>query len=251
MQLLIIPDIHTKVDLAHSIIDLQYNQVDQIVMLGDYVDDFDDNPAIMLRTLEAVGKWQQDEKIVMLCGNHEAAYMHPRMRCRGWDEAKQWAWDLSIQAKKFDPKGFATHWYVDDLLLTHAGLAEGRDLISQDQKLHNFIQNGIYYEELDYHKRDGGGNERGSIITSRPHYTAPTRKYKQIFGHTPTTGITKHYQNNGVNKVDLDFWYANIDTHLNTYVIVDTNNVDDMQIMYTWDIVNGYRKPLIQQSPTP
>lgn len=240
MQLLIIPDIHTKVDLAQRIVNTHRDKVDHIVMLGDYVDDFDDNAAIMLHTLECVGKWQQDEKITLLCGNHEAAYMHPRMRCRGWDEAKQWAWDLCIQLKKFDPKGFATHWYEDDLLLTHAGLAEGRDLISQTNKLEQFIQNGIYYEELDYHKRDGGGNNIGSIITSRPQYNTPSRKYKQIFGHTPTRSKAIEVQT--YDKDDLSFWYANIDTHLNTYVIVDTSNVEDFKFMYTFDIVEGYLK---------
>ena len=226
MQLLIIPDIHTKVDLAQRIIDKHINEVDQVVLLGDYVDEWNDNAAIMLHTLEYVGKWQQNDKIVLLCGNHEAAYMHPRMRCRGWDEAKQWAWDLSIQLKKFNPKGFATHWYADDLLLTHAGLAEGRDLISQDQKLHNFIQNNIYYEELDYHKRDGGDNERGSIITSRPQYNTPSRKYKQIFGHTPQKNRSLHtYDDAG-----LAFWWECIDTNLKSYVLVDTNNVEDLII---------------------
>lgn len=216
MKLLIIPDIHTKVELAQSIIDKHYNEVDRIVMLGDYVDDFDDNAAIMLRTLEYVGKWQQDPKITLLCGNHEAAYMHPRMRCRGWDEAKQWAWDLSIHLKKFDPKGFATHLYVDDLLLTHAGLAEGRDLISQTNKLEQFIQNNIYYEEIDYHKRDGGVNATGSIITNRPKYNSVSRKYRQIFGHTP--GKYPVISEGNI----MEIWWACLDTNLNHYATYDT-----------------------------
>lgn len=224
MQLLIIPDIHTKVVRAQSIVDKHINNVDQVVMLGDYVDEWDDNAAIMLTTLEYLGQWQKHEKIITLCGNHEAAYMHPRMRCRGWDEAKQWAWDLSIHLKKFDPKGFATHLYVDDLLLTHAGLAEGRDLIAQANKLDNFIQNNIYTEELDYHKRDGGTQDAGSIITTRPKYTAPSCKYKQIFGHTPIANIFGSFNEDG------SFWYADIDTNLESYVIVDTNNLEGMQI---------------------
>jgi len=230
MNLLIIPDIHTKVDLAQRIIDKHINEVDQVVLLGDYVDEWNDNAAIMLHTLEYVGKWQQNDRIVLLCGNHEAAYMHPRMRCRGWDEAKQWAWDLSIQLKKFDPKGFATHWYVDDLLLTHAGLAEGRDLISQVDKLGSFIQNNIYHVDLDYHFRDGGLNDIGSIITSRPQYNTPSRKYKQIFGHTPQKKVVPEYY------AERNFWYANVDTNLESYVIVDTNNLEELSI---------------QQSPTP
>lgn len=225
MNLLIIPDIHTKVDLAQRIIDKHINEVDQVILLGDYVDEWNDNAAIMLHTLEYVGKWQQNNKIVLLCGNHEAAYMHPRMRCSGWDEAKQWAWDLSIHLKKFDPKGFATHWYADDLLLTHAGLAEGRDLISQVDKLGSFIQNNIYHVDLDYHFRDGGLNDIGSIITSRPQYNTPSRKYKQIFGHTPQKKVVPKYYN------ERNFWYANIDTNLASYVLVDTNNLDDLQVI--------------------
>ena len=216
MNLLIIPDIHTKVDLAQSIIDKHINEVDQVVLLGDYVDEWNDNAAIMLHTLEYVGKWQQNDKIVLLCGNHEAAYMHPRMRCRGWDEAKQWAWDLSIHMKKFDPKGFATHWYVDGLLLTHASLAEGRDLISQTHKLEQFIQNNIYYEELDYHKRDGGVNYIGSIITSRAKYSSVSKKYRQIFGHTP--GKYPIITEGDVNEI----WWACLDTNLNHYATYDT-----------------------------
>jgi len=224
MNLLIIPDIHTKVVRAQAIVDKHINNVDSVVMLGDYVDEWNDNAAMMLTTLEYLGEWQKNEKIVTLCGNHEAAYMHHRMRCRGWDEAKQWAWDLSIHMKKFDPRGFATHWYADDLLLTHAGLAEGRDLIAQANKLENFIQNNIYSENLDYHKRDGGTQDIGSIITSRPQYNTPSRKYKQIFGHTPQKKVVPEYY------AERSFWYANIDTNLTSYVIVDTNNLEELQI---------------------
>lgn len=230
MKIGIIPDIHTKIDRAESIIHYLYGNlgVHGIVFLGDYVDDFNDDVRTMVRTLLKVGEWQSNYNNIMLLGNHEANYMHPKMKCVGWTKEKQEMWDL-FNGLDFKVTGLGTHYMVypethgekgPSVLFTHAGLPAGLNVNKQTADLYRFITEGVYKDSLDYHVYDGGEHATGSIITARNKRTPYEKKYRQIFGHTPSDKPQITFGDNG------KWLHVGLDTNLNHFGVMMTDSQD-------------------------
>lgn len=229
MHIGIIPDIHCKCRVVNNILDWLSPQVDEIVMLGDYVDDFNDDTAVMRQTILNIASWQDysDKPLYMLLGNHEASYMNREARCSGHTKQKQSIWDAAVRDNIFDPKKFLSHKLYGNLLITHAGLNFRQDFYQQIELFNNFIANPTQWDSflMGYHICDGGMG-LGSIITSRSKYIKPSKQFCQIFGHTrqPRTGpeINIHENNN---------FYINLDTDLQHIMIVNTNDMFNHNII--------------------
>jgi len=184
MKLLIIPDIHTKVEKANQII-ARWPEVDKVILLGDYVDEFHDSPWVMGETLLAVGEWQKDPKIVLLLGNHEASYIAPEARCSGWEIGKKLVWDQAVLSGHFDPKKFqAAYQPTQDILFTHAGFYTGEHFQDQISAVTALIESKKWATKIDYNKADGGRNLGESILCGRYLRAVPDPAYFQVFGHT-------------------------------------------------------------------
>lgn len=212
----IIPDIHNKAEEAQSIVDELKPLVERIVMLGDYVDDFDDDHRQFYQMLKKIGEWQRDPQIITLMGNHEASYMVREARCKGWTHAKQEMWWMYADTFLDTRRLLACH-HEGDVLFTHAGLAEGVDLAEQVALVEG-VRNGKWAAKLDYHPYDGGSNKGWSILTGRFGYGYKRAVgQRQIHGHTPKPRVSPEYNNR--------LWQSiNFDTELACYGILNLKN---------------------------
>lgn len=214
----IVSDIHNKTNKANKIIKFLKNlPVNDIILLGDYVDDFGDSDIDMSRVLHWIGECQKDPQIKMLIGNHEASYMCPQMRCSGWSSDKQWAWNKAVLTKVFDPTQFQAAIVRDGYYFTHAGIHKNTDFEIQIKLVEDLIYNNTFYYRFDYHRFDGGENQNGSILTGRHKYTPLDLKYFQVCGHTPHENPVIHYDNGTWKAVELD-------TNLKHFMVLDTDS---------------------------
>jgi len=122
MKYLIIPDVHNRFELVEKII----NRVkpDLTIFLGDFFDDFHDNPLI----IEEVACWFKEsihkKDRIHLCGNHDVHYWfkdNKKIRCSGYEDIKSIRINDIITTKEWEKLKF---YYVLDnkWLLSHAGV---------------------------------------------------------------------------------------------------------------------------------
>ncbi len=89
MRLLIVPDIHNRIENAEHWLTTQ--EFDRVVFLGDYFDNFGDNVTDARRTAFWLRNRMDTTDDIFLLGNHDASYMfpdEPRLDCPGYTRAK-------------------------------------------------------------------------------------------------------------------------------------------------------------------
>jgi predicted phosphodiesterase len=87
----ILPDVHTHWRVAEKIIDHHKNDADKVIFLGDYFDQFHDNPHIAADTAEWFHHSVNQPNRVHICGNHDVQYWFKdcnEIRCSGYDKFK-------------------------------------------------------------------------------------------------------------------------------------------------------------------
>jgi len=83
MQTLVIPDIHQQIDKAQAFLTLFENEVDRVIFLGDY---FDQWPNITHTSITDTCIWLRNTherlgaKATFLCGNHDLPYIEDAVR---------------------------------------------------------------------------------------------------------------------------------------------------------------------------
>lgn len=135
----IIPDIHNKVSKAETLVKkIEMDpQIQKIVFLGDYFDDFHDHP----NDAKATAMWLKESLTksnrIHLIGNHDLAYFYPwnpHTSCPGWEKSKQH--EVNKILNKEDIENFQAHYIVNKeqkgqtcptcptcpTLISHAGL---------------------------------------------------------------------------------------------------------------------------------
>ncbi|MEI7958343.1 MAG: metallophosphoesterase family protein [Verrucomicrobiota bacterium] len=120
MRTLVIPDLHHRVENAEHWLESQ--NYSRVVFLGDYFDDFNDDPAVAMRTAEWL-RWRIEQTHdVFLLGNHDAPYMfpeNPQIDCPGYTQEKATAIRkilLPEHWRRFQIMNVEQCW-----LLSHAG----------------------------------------------------------------------------------------------------------------------------------
>lgn len=126
----IIPDIHNKVSKAETLakkIEMD-TRIQKIIFLGDYFDDFHDQP----KDTKATAIWLKESLAkpnrLHLVGNHDLAYFYPwnpHTSCPGWERNKQH--EVNKILNKADIKSFKAHCIINrgqtcPTLISHAGL---------------------------------------------------------------------------------------------------------------------------------
>jgi len=180
MKTLIIPDIHNDVDTATHI--LKRESYDTVVFLGDYFDDFDDNPAIAKRTAEWLKDKLNRKNYIFLIGNHDLPYMwpeEPEFRCSGFTWLK--AYTINNVLTRADWAKLKLYACTNDgFLLSHAGLDNNLSMSLEPSSLsYQCIKDPLLLAG-----RDRGGSEKiGGILWCDFNSITPNR-YPQIVGHT-------------------------------------------------------------------
>jgi hypothetical protein len=216
MNIIVIPDIHTKYEKAARIIE-RYNHTHKFVFVGDYFDQFNDNPEINQMTAEWLKYHLNDDNKVFLVGNHDIHYMPwASFFCSGFSTAKKEAINsvLSIDDwNKLKYFHFENGWFF-----SHGGLSEHwfkhpvNDNITPDH-VQRVVDSSI--EELKMSKLNnaiyaadifrGGRNKKGGLLWNDWRNMDLIVGIKQVVGHTPlprVTAISDNITNSSIVNVD-------------------------------------------------
>lgn len=118
---LILPDIHHKCERAERII--KSEGADEVILLGDYFDDFNDTPEQVTETCEWLSMSVNKPNRIHLFGNHDThyAYNYGTFKCSGFEQWKKFIVDDTVPRDVWEKlKWF--HVLDNTWLITHAGL---------------------------------------------------------------------------------------------------------------------------------
>lgn len=205
MKTFIVGDLHLQSQKILPIIKplLIENKIEQIIFIGDYVDQWGQtgNDSLYIseiNTLLNFKEWchEQNIKVIYLLGNHDVIYLIDSCKIYTSDSRKI-RYQVAQMLLELEPTlSVNVHGYQ----LSHAGFAKNlqvsNDLsIKHLQTLENMVGPG-----------SGGSNPYGSEIWLRPEELEkyPSKNYsKQIFGHTPVKTININENNINVDTFSL------------------------------------------------
>lgn len=223
-KVLIISDVHTKIDRVEKII--KFEGPDQIVFLGDEFDDWNETPDDT-RDTAAWYDWSVNQpNRVHVFGNHNISYVcgNRYAFCSGWKQWKQMIYDDIIDSRTW--RKVKWFYIMDDWLVSHAGLTPNF-LPKQNmnlQEIATFLEEEsmaankcLYSNQIHWFYRAGvsrGGNAAtGGLLWSDFNMDfVPIPGIKQLFGHTPND--IPYISSDGMN-IDLDTSMKHYAVYLN------------------------------------
>lgn len=222
MKTLLIPDIHTHVDIAIKMI--QSEPHDRAIFLGDWFDEFGDDQDIAAKTatrLEAAIEGRKDD--IFLLGNHDVMYLFSESSavtaCSGFTEAKARAIRAAIDIKKVRER-FRLYTEIDGYFISHAGLHPFHDkymLRHNPETILAMLAEGKVAQCLRAGVSRGGNIRVGGIDWLDWNEFEPIPGMNQICGHTPAAEVRYREGKDSKN------WC--IDTQLRHYAVIDNGVV--------------------------
>lgn len=184
MKTIVIGDIHGKVELVEAAL----ARKEPKVFVGDFLDSFERTSVEEVTCLRLVYEAIQRRENVQACiGNHELSYLYKSQLCSGYDARTQ----ILVDAFQRDVAGLET-WmkpfvWVEDVLVTHAGLSAERLPPSDTQDVLILVKEYLdrpitSFFDIGYAR--GGGHRTGDIFWCDIREFAPIPNVKQIFGHS-------------------------------------------------------------------
>jgi hypothetical protein len=165
MKELIIPDVHLKHRRVQEILDRE--PADRNIFLGDWFDDFDDNPTMNADTADWLVKRMESTTSgtdVFLLGNHDTHYLFPQVPqliCSGYNSYKAAAIRKIVKEEHRDR--FRTHAFSlsgGNIMFSHAGLHP--DLLPSLTVLEDIAEQAINdLKNKKMHYFFGAGYSRG------------------------------------------------------------------------------------------
>ena len=236
MQVLIIGDVHNKIDRVESALKAW---VGPVVLIGDYFDDFDDTINDAIKTAEWLKHSLQYANRVHLMGNHDFQYMLPvtsGVWCSGYTIAKHnsikqvltpqdWLrvkYFHSIDNCWFSHAGITRQWFDHPIHgTTIDGIEDKINAAVQSSQARDYTQIGCIYG-ADYYR--GGQFKKGGILWNDWRNSEHFKDITQVMGHTPVNSITVD-TDESLNSTNI-----NVDTHMHQVAILDTQN-NNLQIL--------------------
>lgn len=223
MKILCVGDVHNRAEvLVKSLILADQHKVDKVILMGDYVDDWEDSSDDTKVVLGVLNEVIEDPRVIALLGNHELSYLEDQ-RCGGWSASKAIVFNKMFQRSKF-----SLSYQYENWLFSHAGLLErwrkyaNRLNIETDRTNDPvYIQQGkdetyaswlerLWIEYPGIYKSIGPG--RGGFGIGSPLWADweellenPVDEINQVVGHTPGRDIRVE-QVNGNTYVNVDVW---------------------------------------------
>lgn len=260
MKTLIIPDIHNKIGRADLVIKAHYDEVDKVIFLGDFFDDYGDSVEDASKTASWVRAKMEDPKFNFIWGNHDISYGYhwsPFVRCSGYEMEKKDA-IIKIMTRDCWDK-FVPYIWEQDYLLSHAGASWNfLKTLNSSFKFSTITVEEIAQEleiswSIDQHRNlpqgskpilfnagwdRGGYDPAGGLNWGCWTTFNCVPGLKQIVGHTVVKKplvkfideIITHNLYVGdaglaVYPEDVKGWALNIDTNLHNYVILENGRV--------------------------
>ena len=217
-KFLFIGDIHGQ-DTWGTIANDALAKFQDVIFVGDYVDSFNISPALIIHNLEAIigFKIQNPDKVTLLLGNHDWAYIYDEQAISGfkWHQWQQYKKIFKDNIDLFDLAwGYTNPMTKKYTLATHAGLTKGYwnrrvlpRLEDPEDKLCKLTEGkGLempMHEVLNYLKGDekfwAVGPMRGGFGHPSPLWADyqelledPYEGINQVFGHTASGTISTH-----------------------------------------------------------
>lgn len=246
MNYLILPDVHTRWETAERIINHHANDVDKVVFLGDYFDDFYDTPQLASETADWFRHSINQPNRIHLCGNHDVHYWFKdcnEVRCSGYDQFKSIA--INDIVTKDDWEKLVFFYVIDDTwLLSHGGVHphwlninnEEGPTITLPQVVERLERDSKVCVKNLYRRNYHWFIQEGFARSSCPCYGGllwcdwnqefhPVMGINQIVGHTPNPDVSWIFRKRGdarsqiaplgvVPKLGIDVSYnLDLDSH--------------------------------------
>lgn len=225
-KILVIGDIHNKLDNVKKV---TAAWTDQIVFLGDYFDDFDDNAV----ETEATALWLkesiQHSNRIHLMGNHDFHYMvkpAATLYCSGfagwkheiinsiltYEDWNKLEYFYSVNNTWFSHAGITRYWFEHPTIGTtegHIRAEIAKSLISVTGDVQDI---GCLWAADHYR---GGRHKKGGLLWNDWRNTEFFEGITQVVGHTPRDHVISITKNGGTA--------INVDTHMKEVIIFDTD----------------------------
>jgi predicted phosphodiesterase len=233
MRWLILPDIHDKIRKANQVVEREPH--DQLLLMGDYFDDFQTGVTDAADTARQVKAWLNAPNTTCLLGNHDLSYgwgrQNRRLVCPGYDAAK-WITIHGALANR-DWQKFKLHTWLEGeeglWLVSHAGLhavwlenvAPGQyrpfiDRICADAW--NCLNRGEHHFLLGRGASRSGEQDTGGINWMDWDELAPIPGLNQLTGHTPAQLVRR--------KITPTSRNICLDTNLNHYAVFEGGRLE-------------------------
>ena len=252
MKIIIIPDVHNRIDVVETILHKE-KDFDRVILLGDMFDRKGDG----ITEIQEVARWVKwrvhDSRFTFLWGNHDIAYAfrNRTLPAGGYSSQKRAAiWEILNESDFREWKFF---WMVQGFLLTHAGLHPNflPPVWTEQDITTNNIKDFLWKEserclvelnmDFGYHwfflagdarVRPPRGIETGGLLwcDARSEFI-PVPKLSQVFGHTPQgTWPTIIYGDIGMGRISNESilkttienvgWNVALDCHSAFYAVL-------------------------------
>lgn len=178
------------------------------IFVGDFVDSFDEDPAMILYRLKEIIKFAHENlRVTLILGNHDLQYLflndtelHRITKCSGFNQKMAMHYHLLF---KENLSLFRTYYMNKNLLVTHAGISNSfftEIMGSSFDSMNNFLTSPRSYQFLlDVGKIRGGSAKYGG-----PFWAHKSETYDdlipgiiQVVGHTAQEAITSRYYRGG------------------------------------------------------
>lgn len=231
MRTLIIPDIHNKIDVVKKILDKE-STADEVVFLGDWFDDYDDNINDVINVSKFLNSIYKTENYNFIWGNHDLYYPPFRsfhLCSAGFSADKQMCIESTIDPKVWEQFNF--YYITQNYMLSHAGITSKHSYLfdKSNFEMDTFNELILQAERHLYTKQShflfragfsrGGMLPVGGITWCDFHKDfEPYDNLNQIFGHTTVEEPSYVHGENSVNLC--------LDTNLQHYAIINDSELE-------------------------
>lgn len=224
MRILVIPDVHLKYWMFDKINEVPKDKYDNIICLGDIVDDWDQyhNVDLYINTMEKVLEFDKEHPEMLWCwGNHDYSYLYCFTESGYSKEMVPTVNKYLI--KMIDQFGdrFKVLHQIDTVIFSHAGLTESYiyDYFGENfnnlSEIINTINSYALNKETAYDLW-----EDDSPLWARPDKWVTYIPYFQVVGHSPVSVVT---QKNKLVLTDVFSTFSNGEPIGNSkFIIVNT-----------------------------
>lgn len=270
MNLLLIPDIHHRIDIVDQIVTLETGNFNKILSAGDTFDDFNDTIEDSIKTAEWFVNKINDPLWTFLRSNHSISYefpWNPNAYCSGFTKEKSTVINRIVRRDDWNKQ--KTFHYENEFLFSHAGVGKNfLDMMVEQgyseefeysienilNKLGEWEQKGLEYYNVGHSHPifgagwDRGGDQKfGSPIWIDFSSLTNIKGVKQCCFHTPHIfPDLKYVRDDGRNvaqevnspilkktKVKFENGVAYcLDTHLSHYAILSEDQLDIYEVIF-------------------
>lgn len=212
-DILIVPDVHNKIIRATQ---MRSIKCDYAIWLGDFFDDFGDNPAIASETAYWLKELMDSTQDIFILGNHDAQYLWPEvegLKCSGYEVQKARAISAILQPLDKYRYRFKLSHQDYGFLFSHGGLHPSFELPDDQEVYHALSSTRSVPNIMSAGYIDGGRQLHGGINWLRWNEHEVGDGLNQIVGHTPL-------KKPGIKSNAFSNAHFNLDTHLKNYAIL-------------------------------